>query len=50
MWPTISLEEFLKNPLVAIREITASEKVFILTDNGKPILDIRHTEPGQTKD
>ena len=41
MWPTISLEEFLNNPLAALREIAASEKVFILTENGQPILDIR---------
>ncbi|MYN26581.1 hypothetical protein [Duganella levis] len=46
MWPTISLEEFLKNPLAAIREIAASEKVFILTENGEPILDIRPYRTG----
>jgi hypothetical protein len=37
----MSLEEFLKNPRAAIQEIAASEKVFILTENGEPILDIR---------
>lgn len=41
MWPTMTLEEFLANPLAAIREIAASEKVFILTENGEPILDMR---------
>lgn len=41
MWPTISLEEFLANPLATIREIAASEKVFIITDGGEPILDVR---------
>lgn len=46
MWPTISLEEFMKNPLAAIREIAASEKVFIMTDNGEPILDIRPYRTG----
>lgn len=41
MWPTMTLEAFLANPLAAIREIAASEKVFILTENGEPILDMR---------
>jgi hypothetical protein len=46
MWPTISLEEFLANPLAAIREIAASEKVFIITEKGKPILDVRPWRAG----
>jgi hypothetical protein len=41
MWPTISLEELPANPCAAIHEIAASEKVFLLTENGQPILDIR---------
>jgi hypothetical protein len=46
MWPTISLEKFLANPLAAIREIAASEKIFILTENGEPILDVRPYRSG----
>ncbi|NVD74116.1 hypothetical protein D0T25_16770 [Duganella sp. BJB488] len=41
MWPTIPLEKFLENPLAVIREIAASEKIFFITENGKPILDVR---------
>jgi hypothetical protein len=42
----MTLEEFLANPLAAIREIASSEKVFILTENGKPILDVRPWRAG----
>lgn len=41
MWPTIPLEEFLANPLATIREIASSEKIFFITENGEPILDVR---------
>ncbi|WP_373989328.1 type II toxin-antitoxin system Phd/YefM family antitoxin [Duganella sp. BuS-21] len=41
MWPTISMEEFLANPLAALREISSSQKVLIITENGEPILDVR---------
>ncbi|MET0267293.1 MAG: hypothetical protein ABW202_16975 [Duganella sp.] len=41
MWPTISLEEFLANPQLAVRKIASSSEVYLITENGKPILDIR---------
>ena len=46
MWPTISLEDFLANPLAAIREMAAAERVVLITENGKPILDIRPYRTG----
>ncbi|MRW93394.1 hypothetical protein GJ699_25725 [Duganella sp. FT80W] len=46
MWPTMSLEEFLANPLAAIREIAASEKIYFITENGEPILDVRPWRSG----
>ncbi|TFW23418.1 type II toxin-antitoxin system Phd/YefM family antitoxin [Duganella callida] len=46
MWPTISLDEFLANPLAAIREIAASQQIFLITENGKPILDVRPYRSG----
>ncbi|MTV38855.1 hypothetical protein [Duganella radicis] len=41
MWPTMTLEAFLANPLAAIREIASSKKVYFITENGEPILDVR---------
>lgn len=41
MWPTISLEEFLANPQMALRKIASSSEVYLITENVKPILDVR---------
>lgn len=41
MWPTIALEEFLADPQKALKKIAASSDIYFITENGKPILDIR---------
>ena len=41
MWPTIALEEFLADPQKVLNKIAASSDIYFITENGKPIPDIR---------